>query len=372
MNEKEIAELRRRLKTDKCAVDAVYGCFVNDKKEIVSTFRLTLGLMGRDDADALLAVIRKVFSGKIGRNLTDLPFTNEQVMDSGEHRLLMDLRRGNEEAVNALFAQTAAGLSMEGNYIILIATDSYDVPFFGADGKKAEESETVFQYCLCAVCPVRETKPALAFFANENAFRQLGIDRVLGAPELGFMFPSFDDRCANIYDVLYYTKHTDMNHPEFIEDVLRLQAPAPADEQKEIFNAMLNETLSEDCSLSVAVAVRDAICERMEEYKAEGGGEMPAVSKKTVTDVLEQSGVSPEKVTAFAEKYDENFGAAAEFSPHTIVDTGSIAVETPDVSIRVNSDRSDLLQTRVIDGVRYILIRAENGVEVNGVEVNIR
>ena len=375
MNEKEIAELRRRLKIDKCAVGSVSGCFVNEKREIVSTFRLTLGMMGKDDSDALLAVMRKVFSGKVGRNLIDLPFTNEQVMDSGEHRLLMDMRKGGEPAepaVTAFFEQAAASLAMDGSYIILVATDSYDVPSFGADGERAEESESVFNYCLCAVCPVKETKPALGFFANESSFRQLGIDRVLGAPEIGFMFPSFDDRCANIYDILYYTKHTDMNHPEFIEEVLRVGVPKPADEQKEIFNAMLNETLSEDCSLDIAVAVRDAVCEQMEEYKTEGGEEMPTVSKKTVTDVLEQCGVSEEKVTAFAEKYDENFGPSAEFSPHTIIDTGSIAVDTPDVSIRVNSDRSDLIETRIIDGKRYILIRAESSVEVNGVSVNIK
>ncbi len=375
MNEKEIAELRRRLKIDKCAVGSVNGCFVNEKREIVSTFRLTLGMMGKDDSDALLAVMRKVFSGKVGRNLIDLPFTNEQVMDSGEHRLLMDMRKGGEAAepaLTAFFEQTAASLAMDGSYIILVATDSYDVPSFGSDGERAEESESVFNYCLCAVCPVKETKPALGFFANESAFRQLGIDRVLGSPEIGFMFPSFDDRCANIYDILYYTKHTDMNHPEFIEEVLRVAVPKPADEQKEIFNAMLNETLLEDCSLDIAVAVRDAVCEQMEEYKTEGGEEMPTISKKTVTDVLEQCGVSEEKVTAFAEKYDENFGASAEFSPHTIIDTGSISVDTPDVSIRVNADRSDLIETRIIDGKRYILIRAESSVEVNGVSVNIK
>ena len=375
MNEKEIGELRRRLKTDKCAVDSVAGCFVNDKKEIVSTFRLTLGMMGKDDADALLAVMRKVFSGKPGRNLVDLPFTTEQVMDSGEHRLLMDLRKGGDAAgpaLTAFFEQTAAKLTAEGPYIILVATDRYDVPAFGKDGEKAEESENVFNYCLCAVCPVKETKPALGFFANENAFRQLGIDRVLGAPEIGFLFPSFDDRSANIYDILYYTKHTDMNHPEFIEEVLRVQAPSPADEQKEAFNELLKETLSEDCSLDIAVAVRDTICERVEEYKTEGGEEAPRISKKTVTDVLEQCGVAEEKVTAFAEQYDERFGAATEFAPDVIVDTRSIAVETPDVSIKVSPDRSDLIETRIIDGKRYILIRAESSVEVNGVAVNIK
>lgn len=376
MNDKETGELRRRLKTDKCAVNCIYGCFVNEKKEIVSQFRQTLGLMDRDDSDCLLNIIRKTLSGTLGKNLIDLPFTNEQVMDSPEHRLLSDLRMPGEhceEAVRFFFETAAESLAMEENYLILLAQDAYDVPSFGSDGNKAEESETVFNYCICAVCPLKDTKPALGFYAHDNSFRSLTSDRVLGFPELGFMFPSFDDRAANIYDVLYYTKNTQNNHPEFIENVLHLMVPMPADEQKETFNSILSETLSEDCSLNVAVAVRDSICETITEYKTEKKEEdPPVITKRSVSRVLEDCGVSAERVEAFGKKYDESFGEAAELPMQNFVDTKQISVATPDVSIKISSDRSDLIQTRVIDGKHYILIRAESSVEVNGVSINIR
>lgn len=375
MNEKDTGELRRRLKTEKCAVNSVYGCFVNERKEIVSEFRQTLGMMDRDDSDSLLNIMRKTLSGTIGKNLIDLPFTNEQVIDSAEHRLLSDLRRPSpqtDEAVHFFFEITSQSLSFEGSYLILLAQDAYDVPAYGKDGSKAEESENVFTYCLCAICPVKETKPALAFFANDNSFRSLTSDKVISAPELGFMFPAFDDRQANIYNLLYYTKKTSSNHPEFIENVLHLSVPMPADEQKETFNSILSETLSDDCSLDVAVAVRDSICEQIIESKTEKEEDPPVISKRSVARVLEKCGVAPEKVEAFESKYDENFGAAAELPPQNFVNMQKLEVDTPDVSIKINSDRSDLVKTKVIDGVHYILIRAESSVEVNGVSVKIK
>ena len=375
MNEKDIGELRRRLKTDKCAVNSVYGCFVNEKKEIVSEFRQTLGLMNKDDSDSLLNTMRKTLSGALGKNLIDMPFTNEQVMDSPEHRLLSDMRRPNEhteEAVHFFFEITAQNLIMDGSYLILIAQDAYDVPAFGKDGIKSEESENVFTYCLCSICPVKDTKPGLGFFSNDNSFRMLSSDKILSAPELGFMFPAFDDRQANIYNLLYYTKQTSSNHPEFIDNILHLNVPMPADTQKETFNNILTETLSDECSLDVAVAVRDSICEQIIEAKTEKEEDPPVISKRSVARVLEKCGVAPEKVEAFETKYDENFGAAAELPPQNFVNMQKLEVDTPDVSIKINSDRSDLVKTQVIDGVHYILIRAESSVEVNGVSVKIK
>ena len=376
MNEKETGEIRRRLKTDKCAVGSVYGCFVNEKREIVSEFKNSLGQMYKDDSDSLLNIMRKTLSGTIGKNLIDLEFETSQVVDSDEHRLLSDMRSpgaNSDGAVHFFFEQASQCLIMDGCYMMLVIQDAYDVPAFHSDGTKNEEgSDEVFNYCLCAVCPVKDTKPALGYFLSDNAFRLLSADRVLCPPELGFMFPTFDDRQANIYNVLYYSKKTDGNHPEFIENVLHMKVPMPADEQKETFNGILTETLDDSCSLDVAVAVRNSICEQINEYKTEKKNEEPPmISKHSVARVLSSCGVDGEKVEAFKNRYDESFGAQAELAPGNFVNMRELEVATPDVSIKINSERSDLVETRVIDGVRYILIRAENGVEVNGVSVKI-
>lgn len=373
MNEKEIGELRRHLRADRCAVGALYGCFVNEKQEIVSTFRQSLATTPKDDADAALALMRKALSGAPGKNLLTLPFTTEQVMDSDEHRMFCALRNrdeAGEAGVEALFRAMSAALVMDTPYLILLAQDAYDVPAFGKDGEAAEDGAEVFSYCLCAVCPVKETKPALGFFPVENTFRSLTANRVVSPPELGFLFPSFDDRSANIYDLLYYSRHADAIHPEFMEQVANVAVPMPADEQKDAFQEVLAEALSEDCSMKVAVELRDAICEQIAEAKERKDEDPPTVTRGGVSRMLRDCGVGEERISAFEEGYTARFGDAA-LPPRNLVDEKRIEVRTPDVEIRVNTDRSDLIRTQTIDGVRYILIRAENGVEVSGMKVEI-
>ena len=65
----------------------------------------------------------------------------------------------------------------------------------------------------------------------------------------------------------------------------------------------------------------------------------------------------------------EEFGPNARIAPQNLVDKRKLEVCTPEVKIQVPPQRGDLVETRIITGVGYILIRAEGGVEVNGVPV---
>ena len=374
MTDKETGELRRRIRKDKCAVPFIYGAFINEKKELISTFRQNVGLMPNDDADAVFKLMRKCFSGTLGKNLVDVSFPTETVMNGEEHKMLMAIRKQTAESepfIQTFFEKTAETLNMQSAYIVLLAQDRYDIPSFAKDGQDNEDSSEVFEYFFCCVCPVKESKAALSFIASENAFKTLSASTVLGSPEMGIVFPSFDDRTANIYDMLLYTKNTADNHTEFITDFLKGNVPMPAEEQKETFNNILEETLSDECSLDVAVKVRDAVCEGIEEHKNSGEEEEYTLSKRDVSRVLSDCGVSEEKVEKFENLYDENFGSETSLSPVNLVNTKQIDIATPDVSIKINSDRSDLVKTKVIDGSNYILIRADVSIEVNGVNIAI-
>ena len=89
MNQKELSELRRRWRLDKNAVSRIYGCFVNSAKEIVADLNESLGMLPQEEAEKYLSLLKKAMSGTMGKNLIDISFTTQQVMDSEEHRLLM-------------------------------------------------------------------------------------------------------------------------------------------------------------------------------------------------------------------------------------------------------------------------------------------
>ena len=106
MNEKEVSEIRRQINPDKTNITAICGCYVNDKKEILSTFRHSVALMSMDETEEILAIIKKTLSGTIGKNLIDIPFPTSAVANSEEHKMLMKLRETrleDEECVKAFF-----------------------------------------------------------------------------------------------------------------------------------------------------------------------------------------------------------------------------------------------------------------------------
>ena len=375
MNEKEIAELRRRFRQDKSSITHVRGCYVNENREIISEFDQSLTLSRQEDAEKILAVLRKTLSGAVGRNLLDIEFDTRQVVEGDEHRLLMalrDSRLADQEAVHALFRRVIASLDLAGNYLILLAYDAYDVPYRSKDGQRQDDaSDQVFTYILCAVCPVKLTKDALSYYIQENQFRSVEADWVVAAPEVGFLFPAFDDRATNLYNALYYTRDISQSHPDFVDALFKSQVPMPAAVQKETFQSILGDTLEEECRYEVVQAVHDELCGMIAAHKESKEEDPLVISKVTVKQVLHECGVSPDHVERFEEQYDRQFGPEADLPPRNIVDEKQLEVKTPDVTIKVSPERSDLVETRVIDGARYILIRAEEDVTVNGVQIQI-
>ncbi len=375
LNEKEIAEIRRRYRQDKNNITHIRGCYVNEEGEILSDFDQSLGLMAQEESDKFLAVLKRTLSGTLGKNLLNIEFETQQVVSGEEHQLLMRLRDSalkDEEAVQTFFQRVTQNLTMEGNYLILLAHDTYDVFFRSKDGERQDDaSSMVYSYILCSICPIKMTKPALRYCVPENEFSSCTIDRLVSAPELGFVFPAFDDRMANLYGALYYTKNVADSREQLIDALFKAHPPMPAEEQKETFQEVLGEALGEECSYQVVESVRDQLCGMIQEHKESKVEEPLAISKGQVREVLQNCGVSESGMTVFEEKFDEEFGADTELSPRNLVDLKQIQLKTPNVRIQVDPECGDLVETRVIDGVKYILIRAEEGVEVNGVSVKI-
>lgn len=374
MTEKELAEIRRRFRTDKSNVSHIRGCYVNEKKEIISEFDQSLGMMSEDDADGMLRVLKKTLSGTVGRNLIEIEFSTQQVMESEEHKLLTELRSsqlGDGEAVHKLYEKIISSLELDSSYLILLAYDCYDVFMTNADGGKETESSHVFNYFICSICPVKAGKAAMSYYLPGHCFRSVAADTVLGAPELGFMFPAFDDRTANIYGAIYYTKRLNDSREELVNSLFASSLPMPAATQKETFGEILEETVGDECSMRVVRTVHSQLCNMLEEHKAEKIEEPPVLTKEDVGEMLRYSGVTEEKIEGFSTRYDEAFGKDARLNPKNIADAKTLSVKTDEMTLKVGAGHSSVLETRIIDGVKYILIRADGEVEVNGVNIHI-
>ena len=369
MNQRELVELRRRFRPEKSAISRVYGCYVNSSREIIAYIDQSLGLMPQEEAEKYLGLLKKALSGTLGRNLIDIVFSTQQVADSEEHRLLSTLRNSelkDAEAREAFYQSVIQSLDMgESNYLILLGADAYDVPHRGRDGEvDRDASEEVFRYVVCAVCPVKDGTPELGYFHGENEFHISMEKQIVGQPELGFLFPAFDDRTANLYNALFYSRKPDAIHQEFIDAVFRTEPPMSAAEQRETFQSALCDALEESCSMEVVQSVHDYLRQRIQEHKDSRDPEPLAVTAGEV------SGVPEARVEAFQSACGKSFGEGA-LAPANLIDAKHFAVKTADATIQVDPERSYLVEARIIDGRRYLLVPADESVEVNGLGVRI-
>lgn len=377
MNKKEISEIRRRFKPDYDNISRVYGCYVNAGREIVSEMDMSVGLMSQDETEMYLKVLKKTLSGTPGRNLIDIEFTTAQVENSEEHKMLQALRLSHledEGLRQALYARMIDVLDPgEAGYVILLASDSYDVPYKGKDDEVfRENSDEVFDYFICAVCPVKPGKAELIYQPSEQIFRESSLGTILTPPTLGFMFPAFDDRAANIYDLLYYSRAIDDIHEDFIQTMFGVErAPMSAGDQQAAFCGALMDSLGENCSLDVVVAVHENIRARLEEYQESKEPDPPEIYVEDMDKILTDSGVPSEKVETFHNAVEDSFSDMAAMNPSNLVETKKFKLDTEGVKIQIDPDYIDGIRTEYVDGRKYILIPAGGSVEINGIEVSV-
>ena len=373
MTEKELREIKRRFRPEKSNIPRIVGCFVNGNNQIVSKISQPIGLSDSVVSEKLLGVMKKTLSGSLGTNLTDISFSTKQVTESEEHKMLMGLvksRLADEEMLDKFYTRVTESVKFESNYVILLANDTYDVFAYGKDGE-ASESEQTFSYIICAVCPVKSMPEALSFKEADSLFHTLSASALLSSPELGFMFPAFDDRKTNIYNALYYTKSISESYPDFTEKIFASEPPMPPKAQKAAFNGCIAEALSDECSFEVVRSVHSQISEMVESHKESRDPEPLVITKATVKTVLAGCGIDDEKLEKLDTAFDESFGKNAELSPKNILSINKFEVETPEVSIKVDPEHRDLVSTQVINNVKYVMIRVTGGVEVNGINISI-
>lgn len=376
MNQKELGEIRRRFRPDHNNIQRIYGCYVNTNREIIASFEESLGLLSQNETEKYLTLLKKTLSGALGKNLLDISFATREVMEGEQYRLLSQLRKTElqdaalrEEFCRAIIEK----LDMEErNYLILMAYDVYDVPYYGKDGSRDDEGGELYKYFVCCVCPVKEGKPELGYEPAERRFHSAAIGQIVSAPELGFLFPAFDARSANIYNALFYTRDASQGHEDFVEAVFRAEAPIPAARQKELFGEMLSQSLEAECSFDVIQSVHEQLSERMTVHKESKDPEPLTLSEGDMGDILENSGVSPEHAEAFTRRMAEELGEGTPLRPANISSASKMEIETPEVKISVDPKYSYLIQPRIIDGHKYLLVSADAGVELNGLAVEIR
>ena len=371
MNKKEVLEIRKQFTPANCAITRICGCYVDHEKNKQMESKDSFLSLPEEEEFKYFDIFKKTLSGAIGKNMLNMEFPLEQEMPGGTQEFLMKLKSSKLEddmLLEEFYDKVIENYIYEGNYYIILIHAMYDVP-----GKSSDEiemydaSDTVYEYLLCSICPVTLSKAGLSYNAQDNRIQDRIRDWVVDVPDKGFLFPAFTDRNTDLHGVLYYTKKSEDLQPELIEQVLGAKMPMSADTQKETFQLIIEDTLGEDGDYETVRNIHDTLNDLIEEHKEEP--EPLQLDKTDVKKIFEQSGVPAEKMEFFDQTYEAAAGEKTSLMAANIAETRKFNIETPDIIIKVNPDRADLVETRIIDGRQCLVIAVDDHIEVNGINV---
>lgn len=373
MNKREIAEIKKQFRKNSNAITRICGCYVDAEKQIKTTLREAFYALSEEEIFKYYEIFKKSLSGAIGKNLHNLEYSIHDEGEGSAHELLLSLRGDklqDEETLEMFFRKVIDNYDYGENYYIILIHSAYDVPGKATDGEELfDASEEVFNHILCCICPVKLSEPGLSYNELSNCIEERPRDWWVQAPMTGFLFPAFNDRSTDIHSLLYFSKNPEELHYEFIDTCLGAGMPVSFQSQKEAFQEILSDTLGESCQYEIVRQIHENLTELSEEHKEDL--EPLALGKSQVKELLEKSGVEPEQLTQFDRIYDEAAGEHTAILVPAITGSGKFAVKTPDVEIKVKPERLDLVETRMIEGRRCLVIAVEDNVEVNGMPVRL-
>lgn len=330
MRKKDILELKRRLKKDDCTFTKMCGCYVNGEKNIILNFKETFLNLEEDEFFKYLEIAKKVLSGTIGNNLLELNFPLNEENTNEKQSFLMALKKSklkDDNMLDSFYKSIIDSYDYTGNFLILIFHDAYDVITKTKDNLKLDESEEVYEYILCAICPVSLSKPGLGYLEDDNRIGVRVRDWVVEPPTNGFVFPAFIDRSSDVNSVMYYTKNAKDSHPELMEEVLGCSSKKTATEKKETFQNIITNAFGsdEEKSESLFMEIQENLNSIIDENNNLNGKDSESVilTNDTIQDILAENGVSEEISTKIEKFYTKEFGNTPPIA-EDLVDTKAL------------------------------------------------
>ena len=372
MNKAETLEIKKQFTQERCTIDHICGCYVDHEKNKKLTFRKAFHSLPDEETYRYLDIFQHTLAGTFGKNLISLEFPLDQEKPGGTQDFLLTLRNSkleDDELVEECCDKIIANYVNGENYYIILVHAVYDVPGVTSDGIEMEDaSDNIYDYILCSICPVKRSKAALGYNESTNEIEERFRDWVVEAPVKGFLFPAFIERNTDIHNMLYFTKKPEDLQPEFVEAMFGGRAPISAPEQKDIFDAVVQETIGEEADYDIMKNIHDNLNEMIEDHVDDP--EPLELSRKDVKQLLSDSGVPAGRLDYFEENYTKCAGEGDyPLLASNIANTKKFDIETPDVVIKVKPDRTDLVESRIVDGRQCLVIAVDDHIEVNGINV---
>ena len=372
MTKKDISEIKSQYTLEDCGILRLCGCYVDGERNKITQFNENFLNLPEEEKHKYFDIFKKTLSGTPGKNLVDMKFNVDAYADEGARTFLMNLRDSglkDDRLLDEFYDRIINNYSYVGNYLILLINQVYDIPTVTTDNIEMEDaSDEVYSYILCSICHVNLSKPGLGYDEEDNNFHDKKQNHMVDVPDVGFLFPAFNKRSADEDMTVFYTKDVSEFEDGLIDCLLDCVAPLPAKQQKETFTSLVSEAVGEEADLQVVKNIHANLEQIIEEKKQESPAPV-MLDKNEMKNLLEKSGVKEEKLENFEEHFEMAAGEHGKLVASNVSSGKKFEVKTPDVVIKINSDKTDIVSTQVIDGRQCLVIQLNDNVEVNGISL---
>lgn len=415
MTKKDLLELKKRFKKEACTISRLTGCYVDGDKNKVLKFNENFLNMREEELHKYMEIAKKTLTGAIGNNVLELEFPLEEENPGGKQQYLYALRESNldnDDLLDRLYDLIIDGYQYVGNYLILVFHDTYDIMTRTSDNNKLDESEEVYDYLLVSVCPVALSKAGLGYRQDENRIGARIRDWVVGVPDIGFLFPAFDNRSQDIHQVDYFIRDAKDSHPEFVEDVLGCGAKKTATEQRLSFQSIVKRVygLDEEAGEAALIGIQESLNAKVDTGEEKTDAQIASIilDEATIEEVLKENDVEEDKAKLIKEICKEEF--EEEVPVVNLIDTKALQanakekekkelvkevatlktelaekkkeleesitgeeVKNYDIVVRVKPEKATQIKSSVIDGQKCLVIPMNDNenCNVNGVNTTV-
>ena len=204
ISREDMLELTRRMTPGRTSITRIAGCYVDRDGEFDGSFNTNFLKLSGSDKARNLKLAKAVPFSNTNQNLIKYEFSAEAQKPGSMWQLLMALKEcglKNDALLDTFYDVVMERYQTDSEYAVLMFHDRYDIPAKAADKERLWESEEVFEYLICVICPLAdEYEP--------------------GEPECGFLFPAFTDRSGDLNHVNVFQKNPDRPHRELAGEIL--------------------------------------------------------------------------------------------------------------------------------------------------------
>lgn len=185
IDREDMLELTRRMTLKRNCFSRIAGAYLDEEGFVDGTFNKHFQNLSAKDQQLNLNLAKAIPFSETNVQLREYSFAEAGRKPGSIWQLLMALKEcglKNDAMLDILYEEFGKRYRADGAYAIYFFYGSYDVPLKAGDKESLWESEEVYQFIICAVCPVSG-------------------DYEPGEPECGFLFPAFKDRSSDIHRI---------------------------------------------------------------------------------------------------------------------------------------------------------------------------